>query len=124
MTRLPGHLLAAGTGAEFISRDAVVGLLERFAGGLPVREGVEVLSVTADAPDYRVITADQEISARTVVIAGGGQRKAVIPPLAARLPGNVHQCDAARYRTPAGLPPGAVLERRSSSAVGFCCVAG
>jgi hypothetical protein len=38
MTRLPGHLLAAGTGAGFVSRDAVVSLLERFAGGLPVRE--------------------------------------------------------------------------------------
>jgi putative flavoprotein involved in K+ transport len=87
----------------------VVGLLERFAGGLPVREGVEVLSVTPGGDRYRVITADQEISARAVVIAGGGQRKAEIPPLAARLPGDVHQCDAARYRAPAGLPPGAVL---------------
>ena len=28
MTRLPGHLLAAGTGADFIPRDDVVGLLD------------------------------------------------------------------------------------------------
>ena len=49
-----------------------MGLLERFAGGLPVREGVEVLSVTPGADRYRVITADQEISARGVVIGGGG----------------------------------------------------
>jgi putative flavoprotein involved in K+ transport len=56
-----------------------------------------------------VITPDQEISARAVVIAGGGQRAAVIPALAARLPGGLFQCDASRYRTPAGLPPGAVL---------------
>jgi putative flavoprotein involved in K+ transport len=43
------------------------------------------------------------------VIAGGGQRIPVIPPLADRLPADVHQCDAARYRNPDGLPAGAVL---------------
>jgi putative flavoprotein involved in K+ transport len=36
MTRLPGHALAPGTGADFIPRDAVAGLLETFAEGLPV----------------------------------------------------------------------------------------
>jgi putative flavoprotein involved in K+ transport len=56
-----------------------------------------------------VLTPDREISARAVVIAGGGQRAAVIPALAARLPLDLHQCDAASYRSPAGLPPGAVL---------------
>ena len=109
MTRLPGHKMAAGTGADFICRDAVVGLLERFACSLPVREDVDVLSVTLADSGYRVTTPGQEISARAVVIAGGGQRLAVIPPLADRLPADVHQCDAARYRNPAGLPPGAVL---------------
>jgi putative flavoprotein involved in K+ transport len=109
MTRLPGHLLAAGTGADFICRDAVVGMLERFAAGLPVREDVDVLSVTEGDRGYRVTTPGGEISARAVVIAGGGQRVPVIPALAARLPAELHQCDAARYRNPAGLPPGAVL---------------
>ena len=59
-------------------RDAVVGLLERFASGLPVREGVDVLSVTLADRGYRVTTPSQEISARAVVIAGG-QRLPVIP---------------------------------------------
>ena len=109
MTRLPGYELAAGTGADFISRDAMVGLLERFGGGLPVRADTEVISVTAGGHGYRVVPPDQEISARAVVIAGGGQRLPVIPALAARLPASLHQCDAAHYRNPAGLPPGAVL---------------
>jgi putative flavoprotein involved in K+ transport len=74
-----------------------------------VRAGVEVLSVTSGGRGYQVITPDQEIAARAVVIAGGGQRKVVIPPLGGRLPADIHQCDAARYRNPAGLPPGAVL---------------
>ncbi len=109
MTRLPGHLLAAGTGADFICWDAVVGMLERFAAGLPVREDVDVLSVAEGDRGYRVTTPGGEISARAVVIAGGGQRVPVIPALAARLPAELHQYDAARYRNPAGLPPGAVL---------------
>ena len=109
MTRLPGYKMAAGTGADFICRDAVVGMLEQFACGLPVREGVDVLSVTLAGRGYRVTTSSQQISAQVVVIAGGGQRIPVIPPLADRLPADVHQCDAARYRNPAGLPPGAVL---------------
>ena len=72
-------------------------------------EGMDVRSVTADDRGYRVITPDREFSARALVIAGGGQRVPVIPPLAARLPAGLHQCDAARYRNPAALPPGAVL---------------
>ena len=109
MTRLPGHVLGAGTGPDFLPRDAVVGLLEGFAASLPVNEGVEVVSVTTDGHGYLVTTPAQQFYARAVVIAGGGQRIPVVPPLAARLPAELHQCDAARYRNPAGLPPGAVL---------------
>ena len=109
MTRLPGYTLAEGTGADFISRDAVVGLLERFAAGLPVAEHVNVLSVRHDGGSYLVSTPAREFSARAVVIAGGGQRVPVIPALAERLATGLHQCDAAHYRNPAALPPGAVL---------------
>jgi putative flavoprotein involved in K+ transport len=72
MTRLPGYQMAGGTGADFIPRDAVVGLLDAFAAGLPVREGTEVLSVTAAGGVYQVITPAQEFCARAVVIAGEG----------------------------------------------------
>src|SRR5690348_5380770 len=74
MTRLPGHVLGAGTGSDFLPRDAVVGLLENFAAGLPVTEGVEVVSVTTDGHGYLVTTPGQQFFARAVVIAGGGQR--------------------------------------------------
>ena len=109
MTRLPGYQIAEGTGADFIPRDAVLGLLEAFATGLPVQEETDVHSVTAADGGYQVITPGQQFSARAVVIAGGGQRVPVIPPLAAALPAETHQCDAGRYRNPAALPPGAVL---------------
>src|SRR5215469_11500075 len=109
MTRLPGCGLAAGTGRDFLPTPSVVALLERFARGLPVRAGVEVRSVSAGSGGYQVITSAGTIAARAVVIAGGGQRCPIIPGLASRLPAGVHQSDAGRYRSPAALPPGAVL---------------
>ena len=109
MTRLPGYSMQAGTGRDFLPRHAVVAMLERFAIGLPVRTGTEVVSVSADDGGYEVVTGAGRIAARAVVIAGGGQRCPLIPGLASRLPADVHQSDAARYRSPGALPPGAVL---------------
>jgi putative flavoprotein involved in K+ transport len=109
MTRLPGYRMAAGTGGDFPPRDDVVAMLERLAGGLPVRERTEVTSVAADDHGYQVSTATGTIAARAVVVAGGGQRRPRIPRLAAGLPAAVLQSDASRYRSPGALPPGAVL---------------
>jgi putative flavoprotein involved in K+ transport len=109
MTRLPGCRMAAGTGGDFVPRDDVVAMLGRLAGGLPVRERTEAASVAAGDRGYRVATAAGTIAARAVVVAGGGQRRPVIPRLAAGLPAAVVQSDAARYRRPGALPPGAVL---------------
>jgi len=109
MTRLPGYRMAAGTGGDFPPRGDVVAMLERLAGGLPVRERTEVTSVAAGAQGYRVTTATGTIAARAVVVAGGGQRRPVIPRLADGLPAGVVQSDASRYRSPDALPAGAVL---------------
>ncbi|HEX6454442.1 MAG TPA: NAD(P)-binding domain-containing protein [Trebonia sp.] len=109
MTRLPGYTMAAGTGRDFLPRDAVTGVLERFAWGLPVHTGTEVLSVTAGDGGYAVATTRGQLTARAVVVAGGAQRRPVIPGLAAGLAGDIYQCDASRYRRPDALPPGAVL---------------
>ena len=109
MTRLPGYRMAAGTGGDFVPRDDVVAVLTRLAAGLPVRERTEVTSVAAGGHGYRVATAAGTILARAVVVAGGGQRRPVIPRLAGGLPAAVVQLDAGRYRSPAALPPGAVL---------------
>ena len=57
MNRLPGYAIRAGTGADFITRDAVVARLEQFADGLPVQPQVEVTSVTADANGYHLATS-------------------------------------------------------------------
>jgi len=109
MTRLPGYTMPPGTAGDFLPRDQVVGMLERFAEGAPVHTGTEVLSVDASDGGYQVVTAADHYMARTVVVAGGGQRCPVIPRLAAGLDADICQSDAARYRSPDALPPGAVL---------------
>jgi len=109
MTRLPGYRVVAGAAREFLPRDTVVSLLDGFARGLPVQAGTEVLSVQARDRGYDLVTAAGRMTARAVVVAGGGQRRAVIPGLAAALPADIHQSDAGRYRRPGALPPGAVL---------------
>ncbi len=109
MNRLPGYDLAAGAGREFLPRDAVVSLLGRFARGLPVQAGTEVLSVAAGDGGYDLVTAAGRMTARAVVVAGGGQRRPVIHGLASVLPADIHQTDAGQYRSPGALPPGAVL---------------
>lgn len=109
MTRLPGYDLAAGVAREFLPRDTVVSLLDGFARGLPVHTGTEVLSVEAGDCGYDLVTSAGRMAARAVVVAGGGQRRPVIPGLAAALPADIHQSDAGHYRNPGALPPGAVL---------------
>jgi len=109
MTRLPGYRVAAGAARQFLPRDTVVSLLDGFARGLPVQAGIEVLSVEARDRGYDLVTAAGRITARALVVAGGGQCRPLIPGLAAALPADIHQSDAGRYRNPGALPPGAVL---------------
>ena len=109
MTRLPGCALAPGSGPDFLPRSSVVAMLEQFGRGLPVRTGVEVIAAEAGDRGYELATTAGRYAARIVVIASGGQRRPVIPALASRLPAGLHQCDAGQYRSPAALPPGAVL---------------
>jgi putative flavoprotein involved in K+ transport len=109
MTRLPGSVLAPGSGRDFLPRHSAVAMFERFGRGLPVRAGVEVISAEADDHGYELATTAGWYAARAVVIASGGQRRPVIPALASRLSAEVYQCDAGRYRSPGALPPGAVL---------------
>ena len=109
MTRVPTHRLSPRSAADFISREAIVAVLEQLASGLPVRTGVDVISVVAGSNHFRIRLANEEIVARVVVVAGGGQRRPIIPDLAGRFPPSVNQLDASRYRNPAAIPDGAVL---------------
>ena len=85
------------------------------ANALPVRTGREVTRVTRrDDGTFDVETRDREAEretfrARSVVVASGMLRVSRMPRLAAELPREIVSLHAAGYRSPAQLPPGAVL---------------
>jgi putative flavoprotein involved in K+ transport len=95
----------------FLSRDAFVTYLERYASSLaaPVREHVNVLSVERHRRRFRVQTDAGEWVARQVVVATGDCGVPYRPAASRDVPPHVLQLDAARYRRPEQLPPGAVL---------------
>jgi putative flavoprotein involved in K+ transport len=109
MTRLPGLVQPPGAGQGFTARDDVVALLEAYSDRLPIRPGVEVTSLRFRAGRFRLTTSSGPSGARAVVAASGGQRLAVFPSMAARLPRAVLQLHAGQYRNPAALPEGGVL---------------
>ncbi|MEU3185593.1 NAD(P)/FAD-dependent oxidoreductase [Streptomyces sp. NPDC006923] len=108
--RLPGRPGHSGDPDGFLTRDQFVELLDSYArdADLPVRRGVEVLSLRRDGAGYRLATSEGDWSARAVVIAAGARREPRVPAGIEPQPGltTVHAVD---YRRPEQLPPGAVL---------------
>jgi putative flavoprotein involved in K+ transport len=102
----------------FLTALGFVGRLETFAARhrLPVREGVTVTGVTAAeraGDGFTIATAGadgpDELRARNIIVASGILNVPRLPPIAAELPVGLPQVTAADYRSPAGLPTGAVL---------------
>ena len=95
----------------FMPRDEFVGHLERYAGSIdaPVREGVEVRSLTTPAGGGFVAgTSDGDVRADRVVLATGAFERPH-RPAADRLPPSLVQLHTADYRGPASVPEGGVL---------------
>jgi putative flavoprotein involved in K+ transport len=111
--RLPGAEYSGDNPGGFMPRDAIVATFEDYAASnaLPVLYDIDVTAVEplAGRPGYRVRTQVTEFEAQNVVVATGLFQRAKIPAFAAGLPSDVEQLPSERYRTPAGLPPGAVL---------------
>ncbi|MEO7235224.1 MAG: NAD(P)-binding domain-containing protein [Lapillicoccus sp.] len=94
---------------EYSTRNETVDLLTARAADLPVRTHTPVTAVHDDGDAFRVTTPDDEITARTVVVASGPKNRPLLPALAADLPPHVTALHAAAYRTAAALPEGPVL---------------
>jgi len=116
MNRLPGATEDVGPRDGFASGAAWVEHLETYAAlaRLPVRSGVEVAGLRREpdgtfALDARAAGSGERLRARSVVVASGVQRIPRIPAIAAALPRDVLQLHTSEYRSPAALPPGAVL---------------
>jgi putative flavoprotein involved in K+ transport len=109
MTRLPGQETVRTDPDGFMTKDELVGMLESYAGsfGAPVRENVNVESVSRTRHGYEVLTDAGRFAAHNVVIATGQCATPSIPAFADAL--DVEQMHSARYRNPATTPPGGVL---------------
>jgi putative flavoprotein involved in K+ transport len=105
--RVPGEFLA-GPRESFATARSLIAALERFADGLPIVEGVEVLRARRVGDSWRVATSHGSLVAGAVVVASGFQNVPRKPGYADALPPEIEQLHVADYRRPEDLA-GAVL---------------
>jgi putative flavoprotein involved in K+ transport len=108
---LPGHAYDGDDPDGFMTREGIVGYLDRYAQVVdsPVREGVGVTELRPADDGFRLETTDGAIAARTVVVCTGAFQRAFRPPGADGLPAGLLAIDTRDYRDPSSLPEGAVL---------------
>lgn len=110
--RLPGKTYAGSEPDAYAHHADIIRFLTDYAEQIaaPVREGVAVTRLSAgDGGSYLLETSVGPLVARNVVLATGPFQSAFVPDLAKGLPVDMLQLDAAAYRNPHALPPGAVL---------------
>ncbi|MBP1135153.1 putative flavoprotein involved in K+ transport [Arthrobacter sp. PvP023] len=93
------------------SKDEFADYLEAYARkfSLPVRTGVQVLSVGATGTGFAVTTTGGVLHARNVIAAVGANALPRIPAAAAGLDAGILQLHSSQYRRPADIPDGDVL---------------
>jgi putative flavoprotein involved in K+ transport len=110
---LPGFPYVGDDPDGFMGKDEVANHLEAYARsfGAPVREGVRATAVASypNGAGFLVRTDDGTYAAAGVVVASGALQRPFIPALAEDLPAHIAQVVPYAYRSPAALPPGAVL---------------
>lgn len=110
--QLPGYAYSGPEPHGFMVRDEVHAFVRQYARSFdaPVRTGTAVTELIADPEGgYRITSTTGVMTAAQVVIATGGYHRPVLPAIAHRLDGVVHQLHSADYRSPDELPDGAVL---------------
>jgi putative flavoprotein involved in K+ transport len=108
--QLPGFHYDGPDPDGYMGRDEVVAYLERYAAGMPIREGVEVSSLE-QAPHRRFLlrTSAGDLGARAVIVCTGAYQRPHRPAAADTLPADLLQIDVEDYRSPGDLPAGPVL---------------
>jgi putative flavoprotein involved in K+ transport len=111
LSRLPGWVYAGPDPDGFMSGTDLADHLVGYAGSFdaPVLTHTRVTRVVQAATGFAVGTDRGVWAARNVVVATGYHSHAKVPAIAAALTPDVVQTTAARYRSPAALPAGAVL---------------
>jgi putative flavoprotein involved in K+ transport len=110
---LPGFPYAGDDPDDFMGKDEVATHLEAYARSFdaPVGTGVRVIAVAPDpnGVGFLVRTGEGAYTAAQVIVATGALQRPFVPVLAADLPAHIAQVVPYAYRSPAALPPGAVL---------------
>jgi putative flavoprotein involved in K+ transport len=109
--RMPGAEYAGPEPFGFMSRGQIVAYLDAYAERfhLPVRCDVEAISVDAADEQLCVGTGSGSYHCQNVVVATGLYRSPKIPHFSRGLPSTIRQLHSMQYRSPNGLPSGAVL---------------
>ena len=110
-TRLPGRTYEGPDAHGFMAVADVVDFVTDYAAFVdaPVRTGTAVRSVRAGTTGFEVETDDDQLEARTVVLATGACNHAAVPGIAAGVPSSVTQVTPMTYHGADQLPEGGVL---------------
>lgn len=111
---MPGLAYRGSDPDGFMQRDELVEHFRAYAAAIdaPVELETDVTRLVRlddGAAPFRLTTSRGTVDARTVVVAGGPFQAPRIPPVGAGFDGSVTQIHSHHYRSPAQLPPGAVL---------------
>lgn len=111
MLRLPGAEYQGDNPDGFLSREEVVNYFEKYVDDyqLPLRYGVQVISIESTDDGYLLKTNAGELEAANVVVATGFFQTPRIPSFSSDLSKDVLQLHSNDYRNPDRLPAGAVL---------------
>lgn len=109
--RLPGFPYQGPDPDGFMARDEVAAYLDEYVRShdFPLAEHTRVTRLRRRGQLFQLATTAGQCTAGQVVVATGPYQVPRTPRLAERLPEQVTQLHSAAYRSPGGLPAGAVL---------------
>ena len=109
--RLPGAHYQGDDPDGFMSRDDFIGYLVSWAQGFgaPVREHVDVRSVSGEPGAFKVATSAGLLTAKAVIVATATHQHPKIPAFARKIPATILQFNITQYKHPNQLPNGAVM---------------
>ncbi len=93
----------------YSTRRDLLALLARGAEGLAVRTQTPVTALRQDREHLVLSTPDEDLVAKTVVVASGAKNRPLMPAHAAELAPHVTSLHVADYRSAAVIPEGGVL---------------